>query len=138
MPYIWFNVAQNKQYKTCICYNAITKQERSVSATSASLRPRIEDRLGLTPDIDGNGEEEEEEEEAEDDLAQSESSDNSGTMDDTVITNRKNRDFEFGFMEDEVCQVNKLVASCRKVILPFYAKAELSDPCSLIRSYTVR
>lgn len=68
-------------------------KERSVSASS---RPRIEDKLGLTSDND--------EDEDVENAAQSESSDNSDTMDDTVIANRDklNQAWDFELGENEV------------------------------------
>lgn len=68
-------------------------KERSVSASS---RPRIEDKLGLTSDND--------EDEDVENPAQSESSDNSDTMDDTVIANRDklNQAWDFELGENEV------------------------------------
>ncbi|KAH3829898.1 pericentriolar material 1 protein-like isoform X2 [Dreissena polymorpha] len=60
------------------------REERSVSASS---RPRIEDKLGIATDNDE--EEEEVEEEIVENGAPSESSNDSSTMDDTVIANRE-------------------------------------------------
>ncbi|XP_060565328.1 RNA polymerase-associated protein LEO1-like isoform X2 [Ruditapes philippinarum] len=69
------------------------REERSVSASS---RPRIEDNLGLTSDND---------DEVEEEGVPSETSDNSSTMDDTVISARKKElDFELG--ESEVCCIS--------------------------------
>lgn len=68
-------------------------KERSVSASS---RPRIEDKLGLRSDND--------EDDGVDNDAQSESSDNSETMDDTVIASRErlNQAWDFELGENEV------------------------------------
>lgn len=65
-------------------------KERSVSASS---RPRIEDNLGLTSDNDEDVEE----------GVQSETSENSSTMDDTVISARKNQEWDYELGESEVC-----------------------------------
>ena len=62
---------------------------------SASSRPRIEDNLGLTSDND--------EEDVVEIEAPSESSDNSDTMDDTVIANRDKINWDFELGENEVC-----------------------------------
>ena len=61
---------------------------------SASSRPRIEDKLGLTSDNDEDG--------GVEDKVPSESSENSSTMDDTVISSRKNQEWDFEFDKDEV------------------------------------
>ena len=63
---------------------------------SASSRPRIEDNLGLTSDNDDEVEE----------GVPSETSDNSSTMDDTVISARKNRELDFELGESEVCYIS--------------------------------
>lgn len=78
---------------SCISASSILK-ERSVSASS---RPRIEDKLGLTSDND--------EEDGVENEAESESSENSDTMDDTVIANRDrlNQAWDFELGENEVC-----------------------------------
>ncbi|XP_060554771.1 pericentriolar material 1 protein-like isoform X2 [Ruditapes philippinarum] len=71
------------------------REERSVSASS---RPRIEDNLGLTSDND---------DEVEEEGVPSETSDNSSTMDDTVISARKKElDFELGESELAMAGVN--------------------------------
>ena len=62
---------------------------------SASSRPRIEDNLGLTSDNDEGG----------DDKVPSESSDNSSNMDDTVVSGRKNQEWDYEGDRDEVIPI---------------------------------
>lgn len=59
---------------------------------SESSRPRIEDNLGLTSDND----------EVEEGIP-SETSENSSTMDDTVISAKKNQEWDYELGESEVC-----------------------------------
>ncbi|XP_053399542.1 pericentriolar material 1 protein-like isoform X2 [Mercenaria mercenaria] len=65
------------------------REERPVSSSS---RPRIEDNLGLTSDNDGEVEE----------GVPSETSENSSTMDDTVISARKNEEWDYELGESEL------------------------------------
>lgn len=73
-----------------ICHLPLLK-DRSPSASS---RPRIEDKLGLTSDND--------EEEGGEDKVPSESSENSSNMDDTVVSSRRNQEWDFEVDRDEV------------------------------------
>lgn len=66
------------------------REERSASASS---RPRIEDKLGLTSDNDDEDVEE---------GVPSESSDNSSTMDDTVVSARRNQEWDYELGEAEL------------------------------------
>ncbi|KAL4230121.1 Phosphoacetylglucosamine Mutase [Mactra antiquata] len=68
--------------------------EREARSLSAASRPRIEDKLGLTSDNDI--------EDDDIDGVQSETSDNSSNMDDTVIARRRNQDWENALGESEL------------------------------------